>query len=331
MKKRVVTFGEILMRLTTNNYKRFVQANEFEVHYGGTEANVAVALSNWGVDTSHIGALPDNDLGKAATNYLRQYGVNTNDINFAEGRMGIYFLESGAMQRPSKIVYDRFDSAFANYDFKSVDWDRILDGVDWLHWTGITAAISKNAAQMCLDALTVAQQKGITISGDINYRRNLWQYGKTPLEIMPNLIAKTNVIVSGLIDFENCLNINEKEYLKTCEAVAAKYPSVTSITTTHRTTINSSHNKLSGILWDKGTVYESSTYDMTHIVDRIGGGDAYMAGLIYGMLHLDLENALEFAVASSVLKHSVPGDANLVSLNEVEQLAEGKNVGKLLR
>lgn len=331
MKKRVVTFGEILMRLTTNNYKRFVQANEFEVHYGGTEANVAVALSNWGVDTTHVGIVPDNDLGKSAANYLQQHGVNTNNIYFTEGRMGIYFLESGAMQRPSKIIYDRFDSAFANFDPKVINWESILEGVDWLHWTGITAAISENAAQMCLDALSVAQKKGITISGDINYRRNLWQYGKTPLDIMPALIEKTNVIVSGLIDFENCLNINEQDYLKTCEAVAAKYPSVTTITTTHRNTINSSHNKLSGILWNKGKVYESSSYDMTHIVDRIGGGDAYMAGLIYGMLHLDLENALEFAVASSVLKHSIPGDANLVSLNEVEQLAEGKNVGKLLR
>lgn len=332
MKKKVVTFGEILMRLTTNNYKRFLQANEFEVNYGGTEANVAIALSNWGVPSTHVSVVPDNDLGQSASNYLQQYGVNTDHIYTNEGRIGLYFLESGAMQRPSKIIYDRFDSAFANYNSKLINWYEILDDVEWLHWTGITAAVSENAAQMCLDALTIAQQKGITVSGDINYRRNLWQYGKTPLEIMPNLIEKTNVIVSGLIDFENCVNINEKDYLKTCEKVASKYPSVTHITTTHRNTVNSSHNKLSGILWHKGDVYESNTYDMTHIVDRIGGGDAYMAGLIYGVLHLDnLNNALEFAVASSVLKHSVPGDANLVSLNEVKQLAEGKNVGKLLR
>lgn len=331
MKKRVVTFGEILTRLTTHNYERFTQASNFQVDYGGTEANVALALSNWGVSTTHVTALPNNDLGKSAYNYLRQYGVNTKHVLFNEGRMGLYFLESGAMQRPSKIIYDRFDSAFANINQKLIDWDNILEGVDWLHWTGITAAISSNAAQMCLDALTAAQKKGITVSGDINYRRNLWQYGKTPLEIMPALIEKTTVIVSGLVDFENCLGINKQDYIKTCEAVAAKYSSVKKITNTNRETINSSHNKLSGILWDQGSLFESSLYDMTHIVDRIGGGDAYMAGLIYGLLHKNNTDALEFAVASSVLKHSIPGDANLVSLEEVEQLAAGKNIGKLLR
>ncbi len=331
MKKRVVTFGEILMRLTTPDYKRFTQTNNLQVEYGGTEANVALALANWGVPTAHITAFPNNDLGKSAYNYLRQYGVNTEHIVFNEGRMGLYFLESGAMQRTSKIIYDRFNSAFANIDPILIDWNSVLEDVEWLHWTGITAAISANAAKMCLDALTVAKKKGIIISGDINYRRNLWQYGKTPLEIMPALIEKTTVVVSGLIDFENCLGINEKEYIKTCEAVVAKYPSIKKITTTYRTTVNSSHNKLSGLLWDNGTIYESSLYDMTHIVDRIGGGDAYMAGLIYGLLHKESNDALEFAVASSVLKHSVPGDANIVSLEEVEQLAAGKNIGKLLR
>lgn len=331
MTRKVVTFGEILLRLTTPNNQRFTQANNLDVNYGGTEANVALALANWGVDTQFITALPDNDIGTAASNYLRQYGVDTSNVYKEDGRIGIYFLENGTMQRTSKIVFDRFDSAFANYDFKNLNWDEILEGVDWLHWTGITAAISATAAELCKQALTAAAKKGITISGDINYRRNLWRYGKTPLDIMPDLIAKTNVVVSGLIDFENCVDIKKDTYLEACEAIATKYPAVKMITTTWRETVNSSHNKLSAYLWKEGKSFNSKTYDMTHITDRIGGGDAYMAGLIYGLLELDTQEALEFAVASSVLKHSIPGDANLVSLHEVEQLAAGKNVGKLLR
>lgn len=331
MKKRVVTLGEILMRLTTNQNERFIQSKEYKVHFGGAEANVAISLANWGIETFHITSLPNNDIGKAAYNYIRQYGVNTAYTYFTEGRMGLYFLEQGAMQRSSKIIYDRFDSAFSNLDPSVFDWDQILDTVDWLHWTGITPAISAAAAQICLDALTIAEKKGITVSGDINYRRNLWQYGKSPLDIMPQLIDKTNVVIAGLVDFENCLNIKETRYLDACMAAQKAYKSIQFITSTTRKTVSSSHNELSGIMWHEGTLYESQAYEMKGIIDRIGGGDAFMAGLIYGLLYKQPQEALEFAIGSSVLKHSIPGDANQISVDEVIQLIDGKNIGRLLR
>jgi len=235
------------------------------------------------------------------------------------------------MQRSSKIIYDRFDSAFAQVNVSDFDWEKIFDGADWFHWTGITPAISQSAADLCKAAVKAASRLGIKISADINYRRNLWQYGKEPMDIMPDLIAPSHVIIAGLADFENCLGIIETDYLQACEKAKTMCPSLKYVSTTHRDSISASENGLSGVLWNGETMLESKSYEMTHIVDRIGGGDAYMAGLIYGLLHLEDQNALDFAVAASVLKHSIPGDANFVSVDEVNQLVEGKNVGKLLR
>ncbi|GAB3664101.1 sugar kinase [Echinicola sediminis] len=331
MKKRVITLGEIMMRLSTPGHERFVNSNTYNVVYGGAEANVAISLANWGVSAAHVTAFPNHDIGKAATQYLRFAGVDTSYIFFEEGRMGLYFVENGAMQRSSKIIYDRFDSVFAHFDSKKVNWEEIFEGADWFHWTGITPAISASAAQLCKDAIDAASKLGVKISGDINYRRNLWQYGKQPLDIMPDLIAKTNLIIAGLTDFENCMDIHEKDYVSACKKAQEMCPSIKYVSTTHRNSISASHNKLSGVLWNGEELLESQTFDMTHIVDRVGGGDAYMAGLIYGLLGSSDQDALEFAVAASVLKHSIPGDANFVSVDEVQQLVKGENVGKLLR
>ncbi|MFD2563906.1 PfkB family carbohydrate kinase [Aquimarina rubra] len=331
MKKRVVTLGEVLMRLTTASNERFEQSDSYAVHFGGAEANVAISLAKWNVSTANITAFPDHTIGKAAFNYLRKYGVNTDYIKFSDGRMGLYFLENGVMQRSSKIIYDRFDSAFSKLDPTAFNWDEILENADWFHWTGITPAISASASQICLDALTAAQKLGITVSGDINYRRNLWQYGKSPLEIMPDLISKSNVIVGGLTDFENCLDIRANSYEEGCRKVQQKFPTAHTFSTTQRKIISASHNKLSAVLYKNESLHVSKSYDMENIVDRIGGGDAFMAGLIYGILHKGDQGALEFAVASSVLKHGIPGDANLVSLEEVEQLLKGNDIGRLLR
>ncbi|WP_299258424.1 sugar kinase [uncultured Aquimarina sp.] len=331
MHKRVVTLGEVLMRLTTTSNDRFEQSDTYAVHFGGAEANVAISLANWNISTAHITAFPDHTIGKAAFSYLRKHGVDTDYIKLSDGRMGLYFLENGVMQRSSKIIYDRFDSVFSKLDPALFNWDEILEGTDWFHWTGITPAISASAAQLCLDAVSSAQKLGITISGDINYRRNLWQYRKSPLEIMPELINKSNVIIGGLTDFENCLGISAKSYEEGCKKVQQKYPSVHTLSNTHREIISATYNKLSAILWKNEKLQLSKIYDMENIVDRIGGGDAFMAGLIYGLLHQEDKEALEFAVASSVLKHGILGDSNLVSVEEVKQLVQGDNTGRLLR
>lgn len=331
MKKKVITLGEVMMRLSTFGHDRFLQADQFNIVYGGAEANVAVSLAQWGLETYHVTAFPDHDLSRAAIQYLRQVGIKTDYVYQSEGRLGLYFLENGAMQRASKIIYDRFDSAFAKFDASQVDWDSVFDGADWFHWTGITPALSQSAADMTLAALKVASSKGLMISGDINYRRNLWQYGKGPLEVMPELIRYTSIIVAGLADFDNCMDIQADDYEQACIQAKKDFPQIKYITTTERESISASENELSALLWNSQNLLTSKKYQMSHIVDRVGGGDAYMAGLIYGLLHLSDQDALEFGVAASVLKHSIPGDANLVSLEEVKSLVRGEHVGKLLR
>jgi 2-dehydro-3-deoxygluconokinase len=331
MNKKVVTLGDVMMRLSTPGNERFLQTKSYNIVFGGAEANVAVSLAQFGLNTAHVTAFPENDIGKAATAYLQQTGVDTSYIYFLEGRMGLYFLENGSMHRASKIIYDRYDSAFANFSGEEIDWDEVFEGADWFHWTGITPALSQKAADLCLSALKAANKKGLMVSGDINYRRNLWQYGKGPLEVMPELIRYTHIIVAGLSDFENCMDIQANDFLDACHEAKKDFPQIKYITKTKRESISANHNTLRGSLWNGIEILKSVTYDMPQIVDRVGGGDAYIAGLIYGLLHFPDEMALEFATAASVLKHSIPGDANLVSVDEVNALVKGENVGKLLR
>ena len=331
MKKRIITLGEVMLRLSTPGHHRFVNASSFEVVYGGAEANVAVSLANWNCSVAHVSALPNHEIGDAVKRYLRSSGVDTSYLQFSPGRMGLYFVENGAMQRSSRIIYDRFDSVFANFDFSKLDWDQIFQGADWFHWTGITPAISASAAKVCKEAVLAAEKLGVKISADINYRRNLWQYGKQPLEIMPELIRPSHLIIAGLTDFENCMGIQTDNYEEACQAAKEFCPNLAYVSTTSRKSISASENKLKGKLWNTEEFLKSKSYRMSHIVDRIGGGDAFMAGLIYGLLHFSDQEAIDFAVAASVLKHSIPGDANLVSIEEVNHLIKGENVGKLLR
>jgi 2-dehydro-3-deoxygluconokinase len=329
---KVVTFGEIMMRLATKDQARFTQADGFDILYAGSEANVAAALSLWNVPSVHVTSLPDNDLGISVLKHLRQYGVNMDYTSIQEGRLGLYFLEHGASLRASKIVYDRFDSAFARLDPNAFDWDKILDGAEWFHWSGITPAISGNAAEACNNAVQAARKKGIIVSGDINYRRNLWQYGKTALEIMPDLIAHCDVVVAGRTDFENCVGIKEETWDKTCSQVVKSFPGIRTVISTERETISATRNKLAGVLWNKKEVLRSPLFDLNPIIDRIGGGDAFMAGFIYARLKkYDDQNSINFATASSALKHTIEGDVLSVSVDEVKTLLTGKNIGKLLR
>ena len=329
--KKVITLGEVMMRLSTQGHERFLQTNNYRVYYGGAEANVAIALSQWDVQTAHITAFPDNDLGLAACRYLKQTGVDTSFVFKTPGRMGLYFLEKGVMQRGSKVIYDRFDSSFSQFDGAEIDWDLLFKDADWFHWTGITPALSQKAADLCLKALQEANARGIRVSADINYRRNLWQYGKGPKDVMPELISYSNVVVAGLEDFKNSLDIKANEYVAACVQVQQQFPNVEILTTTERESIRATHNRLKAILWDGRNLLHSKSYDMTPIVDRVGSGDAFMAGFIYGLLHMSKEDSLSFAVASAVLKHGIPGDSNLVSLEEIQQLVDGEDFGKLLR
>jgi 2-dehydro-3-deoxygluconokinase len=321
-----------MLRLSTPGNARLTQAQTFNAAYGGSEANVGISLSLFGLTSEHVTAFPDNDFGIAATQHLKKFGVITDHIQYTNERMGVYFLEEGAMQRASRIVYDRFDSAFAHIKAGSVKWDEVFNGASWFHWSGITPAVSQGAADVCLEAIEAANKMGVTVSGDINYRRNLWQYGKTVEQIMPSLIKGTNIVVGGSSDIENCTGIEAESFEDSCKKLIASYPLVKKVYNTNRESISASRNKLSGKVFDGKRVLKSKEYDLTHIVDRVGAGDAFMAGIIYGMLHgMNDQEALEFGVAAGALKHSVEQDVNLVTVKEVESLVRDENVGKLLR
>ena len=332
MKHRVITFGEIMMRLSTPGFARFTQVDSLNVLYAGSEANVASSLSHFGLSAAHVTRFPENDLGQAATQTLQRYGVDTQYIIYGPERMGVYFLENGSMQRASRIVYDRFNSAFAHIKRGMIDWEMILKDASWFHWTGITPAISQGAADVCAEGIQMARKHNVTVSGDINYRRNLWQYGKTAREIMPALIESTDVIVSGITDMENCVGISGDTFETACASFKKSYPNIKKVATTERNSISSSHNKLKGLLWNGKQLHQSREYDLTHIVDRVGAGDAFMAGLVYGMLNKKEDaSTIEFATAAGAFKHSVEGDVNVASAEEIETLVKGENIGKLLR
>lgn len=331
MSKFIVSFGEVMMRLTAPDFQRFTQAEHWDLHYGGAEANVSISLHHMGMPAQHVTRFPDHDLGKAAQQYLMSQGVASAHTSFGEGRLGLYFMENGAMQRSPKIIYDRFDSAFSKIELGAIDWKSILKEASWFHWTGITPALSQGAADVCLEAINTANELGVPVSGDINYRRNLWQYGKRADEIMPALFAGSQYIVAGPEDFRNCLGIQADDFEQACILVKQSFPNVKKIAFTYREVVHATHNKLSGVLWD-GKVFQSPNFDMPSIIDRIGGGDAFMAGLIFGWLKgWQDQQVVDYATAASVFKHSVVGDANVASQEEIENLLSGKNAGKLLR
>jgi 2-dehydro-3-deoxygluconokinase len=330
--KRIVTLGEIMLRLSTPGFSRFGQATQFNIQYGGSEANVAASLVYFGLQAEHVTRFPKNDLGEAATQTLRKHGVITEHIVYGDERMGIYFLENGAIHRASRIVYDRFDSAFAHVKPGMINWEEVFRDASWFHWSGITPAISQGASDVCREAIHAARRNGVEISGDINYRRNLWQFGKTARDIMPELIESTDVIVAGITDIENCTGLTGDTFESASQKLMKQYPAVKKVATTVRDSISSSHNKISAILWDGKKLLKSQTYDLTHIVDRVGAGDAFMAGLIYGWLTKhDDQQTIDYAAAACAWKHTIEGDVNIGSASEIESLVRGENVGKLLR
>lgn len=345
--KKIVTFGEIMLRLATPEYLRFGQATGYEATFGGGEANVAVSLSNYGMQTSFVTRLPENDIARACVGELKKYGVGVDDIVWGGERLGIYFLETGAVNRPSKVVYDRAYSSISTIQPGMIDWEKVFAGADWFHFTGITPALSQSAADVCLEAARAANRLGVTVSCDLNYRKNLWKYGKTAGEVMPALTECCDLIIANEEDAEKVFGIKPDGFDVTAtggevdasrfESVARKlqerFPRAKRVAITLRGSINANHNTWGGVLYTEGRLYPSKRYDITHIVDRVGGGDSFGGGLIYGLLTYegDYQKAIEFAVAASCLKHTIKGDFNLVTVDEVEKLMGGDGSGRVSR
>jgi len=331
--------------LAPPGFQRFTQARSFDVIYGGGEANVAVSLANFGVPVDYVTRLPGHEIGEACLQFIRQYGVGTSKIVRGGERLGIYYMEMGAVQRASKVIYDRANSAIATIKPGMVDWRAVFADADWFHWTGITPAISLGAAEVCLEAVRAAREMGLTVSCDLNYRGNLWKWGKKAAEIMPELVALCDIAVGNEEDADKVFGIRAPDtdvtsgrvqaeaYRFVCEELVKRFPRLRTVAITLRGSVSASHNTWSGVLWDSGTFYSARTYDITHIVDRVGGGDAFCAGLIYGLRSYgeNRQKALDFAVAASGLKHSVVGDFNQVSVSEVEKLVEGDASGRIAR
>lgn len=334
---KIVSFGEVMLRLSPPNVERFAQTDTLAMHFGGTEANVAVSLAQYGLDAAHVTRFPDHALGRAAAGYLRRYGVGTQHVSYGSGRLGLYFLETGAGSRASQIIYDRVDSAFSRIQPGHVDWEAVLTEPSgapaaWFHWTGITPALSQGAADCLLAGIQTANRLGVPVSGDIVYRSNLWQYGRNPQEIMPALTEGCTLVLGSKSLFSDLYNVVGSTFTEAGRALMDRFPGVRYVTDTKRNSISASHNQLSAKLYDGEIVYKSRIYDVQPIVDRIGTGDAYLAGLIYGLLKFnDPQRAVEFGAAASALKHTIPGDVNLATVAEVETLAGGDSSGKLKR
>lgn len=340
-----MSFGEIMLRLSPPSFLRFVQAGSFDVIYGGAEANVAIALANFGVPVDYVTRLPKNDLGDACLNYVRQFGVGTDNIVRGGDRIGIYFLETGAIQRSSKVVYDRANSAIATIQPGMINWEKVFSNARWFHWTGITPAISEGAAAVCLEAVKKAKEMGLTVSCDLNYRSKLWKWGKAPEEVMGELVKNADIAIGNEEDADKVFGIKapgvdamagkveSKRYRFVAENLMERFPNLQRVAITLRGSISASHNSWSGVLYDGKTLYTAPIYQVTHIVDRVGGGDAFAAGLIYGLLNFgdSPQKVLDFAVAASCLKHTIKGDFNLVTVAEVEKLAGGIVSGRVVR
>ena len=342
-KARVVAFGEVMLRLKSPGLERLFQSPSLEASFGGAEANVAVSLAQFGVPVSFVSAIPANPIGDACLGELRKFGVDTSRVRRQGSRLGIYFLEAGANQRPSKVVYDRSGSAIAAAKPGDFDWDVVLDGASWFHLTGVTPAISQSAADLAIDGARRAREKGITVSCDYNYRKNLWKYGKSAPDVMRELVRHVHVGIANEEDCQEALGIEldvdvasgslaTDRYRALAARVLEEFPNLDKQVITLRESHSADRNGWSAVLHNRKDFLLSRRYDITDIVDRVGAGDSFAAGLIYGLqAHGDDARALEFAAAASCLKHSILGDFNRVSVSEVEALVAGEASGRVQR
>ena len=341
--KKVVTLGEIMLRLKSPGLERFMQSPMLEATFGGGEANVAVSLANFGMEAKYVTAIPQHDITYALTCQLRGFGVDVSDIVYSEGRLGTYYLETGSNQRPSKVIYDRAYSSIALATPDLFDFAKIFDGAEWFHITGITPALSQSAADVSLAACKAAKEMGLKVSCDLNYRKNLWKYGKEAKEVMRELVKYVDVIIANEEDCQKSLGIeagsdvtgghlDTAKYEVLAKEVLKMYPTAEKIAITLRESKSANHNDWSACICDGKEFYVSKKYEIKDIVDRVGGGDSFGAGLIYGLLNYDdMKKALEFAVAASCLKHTIIGDFNRVTVKEVETLMGGDGSGRVQR
>ena len=345
--KKVVTFGEVMLRLTTPNFQRFSQTTEFIATYGGSEANVAISLVNFGIPTEFVTRLPENAMAQACVNSLQAYGLGTDGIIYGGKRMGLYFLESGAAFRNSNVVYDREGSSFATLRPGMIDWEKILSDAGWFHWSGIAASLSQEGADACLEALQTADRLGLTISCDLNFRKKLWNYGKSASEVMLPLVQYSDVIFGAEPEYKEIFGIPPVGFKAVDtsypldlsgfkvfgQKVSEQAPRCQKMFLELRNTITSNHNLLAAILYSKGTLRHTGIYDIVHEVDRVGAGDAFVGGMIYGLLTYpdNDQKTLEFALAASALKNTIYGDFNQVTVEEVEELMQGNTSGRVVR
>ena len=344
---KVVTFGEIMLRLGAPDYLRLTQCNQFDISFAGAEANVAVSLANYGVKAEYITRLPKHPIADKCISELLSYRVDVSRVIRGGKRIGILYLETGSNMRSSCVYYDREDSSFATIGEHEIDWEEVLKEADWFHWTGITPALSESTYKACLRAIQIANRLGVTVSCDINYRGNLWKYGKTASEVMPQLVAGSDIILGNEEDCEKVFGIkptdfdanhtegciDQAAFLSVCSQMMTKFPRCKKMVITLRGAINANYNTWGGVLYDGIKLKESRRYDITDIVDRVGGGDSFMGALIYGLLSFegDDQKTLDFAVAASCLKHTIKGDYNQVSKEEVLALMMGDASGRVKR
>ncbi len=333
MAKKAITFGEVMMRLSPPGYSKFAQASHLELVYGGGEANVAISLAYLGMKAAHVTRFPDNALGKAATQFLRKHWLSTEHVIYGGDMIGKYFLEKGAVHRPSEVIYEREGSSFSLIKPSMVNWEEVLKDADWFHWTGITPAISEGAAMCCLDAIKTANKLDIPVSGDINSRSNMWKYGKTMQEVMPDLVKNTDIVITSTRGIKEMFGLGEQggKFRNSAIELMNAFPKIKKVVGKTRKSISASHQQIQGKMWNGEAYIKTEMLNITHVVDRVGTGDAFASGLIYGLLHYDDLQALNFASASCALKHTVPGDVNLVSLDNVLSLMEGDTSGALRR
>lgn len=338
---KVVTFGEIMMRLSTERHLRFAQADSFKATYGGGEFNVAVSLANYGISTEFVTRLPNNELGFSAIKEMRKLNVQNQNVVFGGERLGLYFLETGACTRASNVIYDRANSSMATIQKGTIDWENVLKDATWFHWSGITPAISESAAEECFEAIKVAHKLGLTISTDLNYRSKLWQYGKEPKEVMPKLLEYSTLILGDIdtayfmlglekvnpdYQAKHVLPSQYDEIFKLC-------PNLQKVVTTLRYSVSASYQRIGGVLYNGTSLYHADIQDVTPVIDRVGSGDAFMGGLIYGLIEENgtEQRALNIAVAACCLKHTIAGDYNLITIGEIEKLVKGDFSGKVSR
>jgi 2-dehydro-3-deoxygluconokinase len=341
--KKYITFGEIMLRLKPPQLERFFQSPLLEATFGGGEANVAVCLAQFGLEVAFVSIVPDNPIGEACIKELHKQNVDTSLIVRKGQRLGIYFLEGGANQRPSKVIYDRSHSAIAEAGSQDINWDEVFSQASWFHISGITPAISFAAAQLSIQAVKKAKEKGLTVSCDMNFRKKLWQYGKSAPQIMGEIVPFVDIAIGNEEDYQKSLGIKAEinvesgelqveEYQKLTEQVLSQYPNIQKVGITLRESHSANYNSWSAVLHDRKKFMVSKKYEICNIVDRVGAGDTFSAGLIYGLNNLSNDqDALEFAVAASCLKHSIPGDLPLLSAEEAKALAGGSGSGRVQR